>query len=486
MNAAAPTPVARTSPPPVKRPPVGRGDTDFLPAAIEILEAPPSPVRIGFLLAICALTATALAWSYFGHVDIIATARGKIQPTGRVKVIQPAEGGKVARIAVANGQTVKEGDLLLELVDADARADEAAAMAGLHSYRAEAARRAAALATARSPDFRLSAVAWPSDTPAAVREREERVLGGDVAQLAASVASLDAQARQKEAERRRLTETAAAQQNLIDVLKQRVDIRATLASSGAGAVTSLIDAKENLAFHSATLATTRGQLEESAASAEVLKRDRAKLIDTFVAENRQKLADAERQADDFGQKLAKARARLDHLTFRSPIAGTIAATTVTAPGQVVGVAEEVIRIVPSGAALEIEAYLENKDIGFVEAGQEAQVKIESFPFTRYGAIEAVVTRVATDAIPEQDASQIEGDPARATKSSGFAGAQRTQNLVFPATLTPRRTEMDVGDKRVPLSPGMAVTVEIRTGSRRILEYVFSPLVETASKAMKER
>jgi hemolysin D len=270
------------------------------------------------------------------------------------------------------------------------------------------------------------------------------------------------------------------------VLQQRVDMRASLVKSGAGPMATLMDAQETLGYHSTNYATTKGQLGEAAAGREVLRRDRAKTIENFIADNRQKLADAERQAADYEQKVAKARAHLAHLTLRSPIAGTVTAATVTSPGQVVTVGEEVMRIVPADAALEIEAYLENKDIGFVKPGQEAQVKIESFPFTRYGSLSATVTHISTDAIPEQDAQQIEGDPARATKSTGFAGAQRTQNLVFPVTLVPASRDMEVEGVKVPLSPGMAVTVEIRTGSRRILEYVFSPLVETASKALKER
>ena len=145
-----------------------------------------------------------------------------------------------------------------------------------------------------------------------------------------------------------------------------------------------------------------------------------------------------------------------------------------------------MRIVPDGTELEIEAYVENKDIGFVEAGQPAIVKIESFPFTRYGVFEAKVARVAHDAIPEPDAQTVEGNPAKTTKSSYFGGAQRTQNLVFPVTLTLARKTMDIDGAHIPLRPGMAATVEVKTGKRRILEYVFSPLVETVSSAMKER
>jgi hemolysin D len=174
------------------------------------------------------------------------------------------------------------------------------------------------------------------------------------------------------------------------------------------------------------------------------------------------------------------------MTLMAPIAGTVQALTVTTVGQVVAAGQDVMRIVPGDGTLEVEVYLANKDIGFVKAGQEAIAKIESFPFSRYGAIDVRVTRIATDAIPEPDAAQLESNGARALNAGMFAGAQRTQNLVFPVTLELLATAIEADGARVPLSPGMAVSVEIKTGSRRILEYLFSPLTEVASEAMRER
>jgi hemolysin D len=218
----------------------------------------------------------------------------------------------------------------------------------------------------------------------------------------------------------------------------------------------------------------------------VFERDEDKTLQTFVSDNAQKLDDGERQASDYEQRLAKAVARTDHMTLKSPIAGIVQASTITNVGQVVTTGQEVMRIVPEDAALELEVYVLNRDIGFIKPGQEAVVKIESFPFTRYGTLTAHVTRVASDAIPEPDANQIEGDPNKSTANSGFAGAQRTQNLVFPVTLHPDSDHINVDGVDVPLSPGMATTVEVKTGSRRILEYIFSPLVGVTSEALKER
>jgi hemolysin D len=174
------------------------------------------------------------------------------------------------------------------------------------------------------------------------------------------------------------------------------------------------------------------------------------------------------------------------MTLRAPLSGTIQASSVTTVGQVLTSGEEIMRIVPEDAVLEIECYLPNQDIGFVKEGQDAVVKIESFPFTRYGTINARVTRVARDAIPQPEAEQTETNSQKQTKSTQSGVAQRTQNLVFPVTLKPEATLIGIDGTNIPLQAGMATTVEIRTGSRRILEYIFSPLVQVGSEAMKER
>jgi hemolysin D len=305
--------------------------------------------------------------------------------------------------------------------------------------------------------------------------------------LETTLASLSAQKRQKEAERDRLKETIRSQRDLVATLNERVAMRTSLVASSSGTLASLIDATETLLTQQAILSTELGQQGEAEAAIDVATREIAKAKDTFLAENQQKLAEAERQADDLGERLAKAREHTAHMTLRSAISGTVSASSVTTIGQVVVVGEELMRIVPDGSVMEIEAYLQNKDVGFVQPGQDAEIKIESLPFTRYGTIPGTIVRVAGDAIPEPDAQIVEGNPARSNRSNGFTGgAQRTQNLVFPVVVRPDKASLLADGRNVLLSPGMAVTIEVKTGQRRILEYIFSPLVEVGATAMHER
>jgi hemolysin D len=312
------------------------------------------------------------------------------------------------------------------------------------------------------------------------------VLAADLGQLSATLAAFNAQRAQKSAERDMLLQTIATQKKLVSTLQERVDMRTRLVESQSGAKAALIDATETLQYQQIQLASHQQQLASLSAGLDVIARDAEKAVEIFLSDDAQKLSDAERRAEEARQRVAKAQAVVDHLTLRSPIAGRVQSSVIANVGQVVTGGQEIMRVVPQDSTLEIEAYVLNRDIGFVSVGQEAVVKIESFPFTRYGSIKAHVTRIARDAIPSPDASAIEGDPARSPAVTGYAGGERMQNLVFAVELTPDVSTVSVDGVDRALTSGMAVTVELKTGSRRLIEYLFSPLVEVASRAARER
>ena len=470
-----------------------RRDQEFLPPALEILEIPPSPVGIYLLSLICALVAIALFWAYFGRIDIIASASGKIHPTSQVKVVQSLQTGKVRSLLASNGMKVARGDTLLTLDDSELKAQVMAVQAALASYRAEIDRRRVEVETARLIDptnvgsAEAAAIDWHATVPETIRLRERVVLNGDISQLRAALLSLEAQIRQKLAGEKSLSETIARQTELIATLEERSNIRETLMQTQAGSRSDWLDTIEKVKTELVTLASERGQLSDAQASLEVLQRESSKVRDTFVADNLQKIADAARQVDDLEQKLAQANAALAYTVLSSPVDGVVQDLSVTTIGQVVTSGLQLMRIVPAEPALRIEAYLPNSDIGFVRVGQTVSVKLEAFPFTRYGTVPGVVTHIAKDAITEPDAQAIEADPARTTGSGSITGqADHTQHLVFPITVELERNTIDADGQTINLSPGMVVTAEIKTGRRRILEYIFSPVVEVAATALHER
>lgn len=471
-------------------------DNSFLPAALEILETPPSPIRIAFMWFICALAAGTLIWTWFGTFDIVATAQGKIQPTGRVRLIQSLETGRTVSVAVHNGMAVAGGAVLVELDDTEILAEERAALSSLEAFRAEAQRRQSFLNTVSGwLDTDLWADRNPVETslirvdPAASSDidlREQKVLSADLNELASALTNYGAQRRQRQAEIDSLTQTISAQSELVQTLHERVNMRSALIQSSAGSRALVIDALQQQQEATATLTSQKGQLGTAKAAFEVATTEGLKLVHTSIADNATKLSEAGRHVDELKQQYIKAHKRRQSMKIVSPIAGTVQLSSITTVGQVVTAGAELMRIVPADDQIEIEAYLPNRDAGFVITGQPAVIKVEAYPFTRFGVIEGRVTNLTTDAVPEPDAAQLESTAAKEPHATVPTGnVQRVQNLVFPITVKPDQTNIAVNGRMMPLTPGMAVTVEIKTGKRRILEYLFSPLVEITSQAMRE-
>lgn len=464
---------------------MAREDYEFLPAALEILETPPSPIATSLIKAICAIVIATLAAAYFGRIEIVATAPGKIQPIGRTKVVQPLQTARVRAVNVVNGQHVRTGDVLVQLDNVEEVADQTSMRDALASWVAEVVRREAIITAAREGNFDAPRLpAFPDIVPESIRNRELQVFDSDLKQLATVRRGLLAQQKQKEAEVARLSEMVKTQAALVGTLGERVNMRSLLYAKSSGSKASLIDATQSMQVEQTTLADLQGQLASQIASADVLKTQLAKATDDFVAENTTKLNEASRQVDDLTQRLAKASSRTQGTQIVSPIDGTVADLAVTTVGQVVGAGMEMMRIVPNDGQLEIEALVQNRDIGFINPGQSVVVKIDSFPFTRYGYIEGVVKEVSMDALPAQKASQNAGDPTHMTQSSG--DIQPVANLVYPITIEMKKTVIDVDGKNIPLLPGMTVSAEIETGTRRVIDYLLSPLVETGSRAGTER
>jgi len=463
-------------------------EREFLPAALELLETPPSPVRIAAMMLICAAAATALAWSYFGKLDIHAVAEGRILPSGRSKVVQSLEPGKVVSIGVENGSRIAAGFALLELDPTETRADRQELGRELDSARAEAARRSVAVAVAASGDLEPRPIEFAADTDEHVRQREERLLAAELGQLRSNMASLKAQLEEHAAAEDRLTASIAERERLLALSQERVDMRTKLNDENALSRALVIESLQQHETEKTVQVGEQGQLVETKASLRTLLRKIEEATSQFIADQTEKLSAAERKVDGLTQELIKAKSKNERTTIRSPIAGTVQQLAVTTVGQVVSSGQPLMTIVPAEGPIEIEVMIQNQDIGFVEPGQPAVIKVESFPFTRFGTVDGRVMKVSRDAVDEREANALL-DPTSAVRSQGQASAGNSaqgQNLVFPATISLNRWTINIDGKDIPLSPGMAVTVEIRTGERRVIDYVLSPLREVTSSSGHER
>ncbi|MBR1153694.1 HlyD family type I secretion periplasmic adaptor subunit [Bradyrhizobium sp. JYMT SZCCT0428] len=467
-------------------------DREFLPSALEVLETPPSPVPVALMLTICAFVAAAIAWSFFGRLDVHAVAQGKIEASGRTKVIQPMDPGKVVSLAVENGTHVKAGDELIAFDPAEAEADARRLREAVSSAYAEIVRRQLAIRQARAwpsaPLLPVAAIQWKDDILPASRAREHQVLLADVSQLSETLGNIEQQIAQKNATRDRLNMSIKFQTELIKTLQDRVAVRETSLKLEVGTKINLFDAMESLDKSRSALASDTGQLLEAQAAVAELNSEKDKALATFVADNTTKLADAERKLEDTAQQYAKANTKLTRTKLYAPADGIVQQVAVTTVGQVVTTGQQLMTIVPNDGRFQVEVYVANTDIGFVKVGQDAVIKLDTFPFTRFGSLHGKVTRIATDAIDEQTARRQQANATSQVNAQNSAGVSpgQPQNFVFLVTIALDENAMKIDDAVIPLTPGMTLTAEIKTDSRRIIEYVLSPLARIASQALKER
>jgi hemolysin D len=456
-----------------------RDELAFLPAALEIVESPPSPIGRAIGATIIAIFVLALLWASLGHVDIVATATGKIIPTGHSKVIQPFETGVVRAIRVADGQTVDAGDVLIELDPTINESETNHLQGDLQSAQLDIARLHAALADTDDP---LTGFHAPEGANPALVAMQRQFLMAQVTEHKAKIAALDGQRAQKEAELATISATVDKLDAVIPTIQERVNIRKTLNEYG-----SRLQYFEVLQQLTESQQERLVQLSHSREAQAAL----AAIIDTrsqTVAEYRRtlfgELAEAERKAAGLAADLAKAARRTKLQLLTAPVSGMVQQLAVHTVGGVVTPAQSLMVIVPSDSRLEIEAMVSNRDIGFVHAGDPVEIKVDTFDFTRYGLLHGQVLSISSDSIV-RDVS-VDKTTDKSASADSTTSEPKGQELSYAARISLDRAQMQLEDKMVNLSPGMAVTAEIKTGSRRIIGYLLSPLLKYKEESLRER
>jgi hemolysin D len=466
---------------PVKRERPERDELAFLPAALEIVETPPSPIGRSIGAAIVALFLLALIWATFGHVDIVASASGKVVPSGRVKLIQPFETGVIRAIQVHDGQRVKAGDVLIELDPTMTVAEQEHIRSDLIAAQLDVARLRAALSDNKNPQSQFHPPAGAGDTLIAM---QRQFLARQTEEYRAKLSSLDRQRAQKEAERDTIAATISKLEADEPIIRQRVEIRKNLADRELGSKLTYLEILQLLTENQKDTAIQQSRLDEANAALAAVIETRAQAAAEFHRTLFSDLAEAERKAAGFAGDLVRAEQRTKLQVLTAPVEGVVQQLSVHTVGGVVTPAQQLAVVVPSDAMLEVEAMISNRDIGFVHAGQEAQIKIDTFNFTRYGLLHGRILDVSPDAIVRD--SQTDKTRDRNTDSGGTSSEPKDQQLNYVARVSLDQTNIAVEDTLANLSPGMAVTVEIKTGSRRIISYLLSPLLKYQQESLRER
>lgn len=436
-------------------------ETQFLPAALELQETPASAAPRVAAWLLMSFAFLALLWSVFGRIDVVASAHGRIVPNEGSKIVQPIETATIKAIRVIDGQSVKAGDVLVELDATMAVADVARVAADLTAARLQA-RRAHALLDGMATG-RLPSIGTVADIPAERIAQEQRILDGQYGELQARLARIDAEIAKREAELRSTQQIVRKLEQTAPIARQRAQDFKDLVEKNFISRHGYLEKEQVRIEQEGELATQESRLSELAASLEEGRRQRTALIAETRRSALDSLNEAEQKISAYEQELVKSETRGRLMTLVASVEGTIQQLAVHTVGGVVTPAQTLMVVVPRDNALEVEAFLENKDIGFVEAGQEAEVKVETFPFTKYGTIHATITHVSRDAINDEKLGLIYSTRARLERST-----------------------MQVDGKTVNLSAGMVVTVEIKTDKRRVIEYFLSPLMQYGNESLRER
>lgn len=408
-------------------------EAEFLPAALSIQGQPTSPVGRWVAKVMIILVMVLIIWAVLGEVDIIVNGQGKIISSERTKTLTAVEVASVRGLYVKEGQRVSAGDLLIELDSRGSEADAEKAQSEWQSAFLQAERSRCLILALNSGH--LPHLSSTSEVEQHRWQDAQRQLEAEWGDLQAKRSRLDDQirrygqtlplARKNAEDYAELLETKdVTKQAWADKEQQKIDIEGQLNDSKNQKATLLAEARKN---------------------AEDLLSDALKIM--AIAKHEQK----------------RATVHGELLRLVSPIDGTVQQLTAYTIGAAVPAAQPLMQIVPAQGLVEMEAFIENKDVGFVQEGQVAEVKIDAFDYTKYGTVPARVTHVSRDAIQDEKRGLIYSIKVELTKDS-----------------------LNIDGRDALISSGMSGSVEIKTGTRRIIEYVLSPLTQHVHESLHER
>lgn len=412
-------------------------EAEFLPAALALQERPLSSTARLTGRILMAIVAVALLWSVVGHMDIIVNATGKIIPSGHTKTIASVDVASVRAVHVTEGQAVKAGDVLIELDTSapDAEHDKASGDA-----------MAATLQMARA---QAMINALDQVGPSRHGPRMAPLVGIAADQWQAAQRQVDGQYQDFLAKLTRLDGDIAHFAQALPLLTQRANDFKALSKDHDVSEHAWLE-KEQARID------LEGQLQDA-------QHQRAALVAQTRKEAHDALTEGNRIAASSTQDARRAGEHSKLLQLTASVDGTVQQLTVHTVGGVVPAAQPLMQIVPQERQVEVEAFMENKDMGFVQEGQSAEVKIDAFDYTKYGTIPARVTHVSRDAIQDEK-----------------------KGLIYAVKVALDQSAMNVEGKSLALSAGMSVNVEIKTGTRRVIEYLLSPLVQHQHESLNER
>lgn len=438
-------------------------EVQFLPAALALQEQPVHPAPRYIQWTIMAFAALTLLWACIGEIDVVATASGKIVPSGKSKVIQPSEVAVVKAIHVYDGQQVKVGDLLIELDTSMTGADVERLNSDLLAAQVDSARSSALLDAIQHNRAPASLAQLIPQASAEQQLAAQRWLQGQYLELQSSLEQSAAAIEQRSAEIQTAQNTVASLELSLPITRELAANYKRLLERQFVAKHAYLEKEQIRLDQERELSIQQSRVRELSAAKKAAQSQQ----NSVIAQTRRAMLDlqheSEQRAAALTQELKKAQQRDNLMRLTAPVDGTVQQLAIHTNGGVVTEAQPLMVIVPSDQPVEVEAMLENKDIGFVRPGQTVEIKVETFSFTKYGVVDGLVQSISNDAIEDE-----------------------RLGLVYSARIQLKKKTIQVGEKLIALSPGMAVRAEVKTDKRKVIDYFLSPLQQYTAESLSER
>ena len=397
-----------------------------------------------FLFIIFGIFVIGILWSVLAELDQVVSAQGKVISSGRLQVVEHFEGGRVQKIHVKTGQEVNSGDLLISLVPIQAEGEFNVAKENNAGLAIRLARLNAELNQTNKLDLPDQLL---KDYPDIVRT--------ELALLKEKQSYFQSQQLQK----RNDIASARARFNSADsglsAAKEETRVVKQLVERGLEAKLSLVRAEKSLAEATSAMLV---------AKEEILKAEQA--LSSFIKEYQTNLLnEITKSRSEFSSSRENVRIsadKSDRTTLRSPVSGTVNRILVTTEGQTVKAGEPVAEIVPSGSSVIIEAKVTPADIGFVRLKQRALVKLTTYDYSIFGALDGFVSVIGSDSITEEKGEQF-----------------------YVVKIELASNYVDSG-KNMTILPGMIAQIDVITGKRTIFNYIFSPLTKVMQESFREK
>ncbi|MBR1728014.1 MAG: HlyD family type I secretion periplasmic adaptor subunit [Selenomonadaceae bacterium] len=435
-------------------------ETEFLPAILEVTETPPSPTGRFVMWTVLVLLVVALAWAFLGHINEVAVAEGKVIPFGQAKTIQVKNKGIIKEINVEEGQLVQEGDVLVVLDPTTTSADydnlkKRAAYYKLDIQRLTAELTGQPFSPEKDPDLEAHDLAaelalYQSRTSDYQTQRQSRqdVISQKKARLQSTQATYEKYAeglkiaQDKESRLQQLiAESAISEFQLLEQQKETIEY----AKNAQSAMDEMVSIQAEIA-----------EAEQNLANVDASYR---KDIMTSLVE-------AKKEYYSLTESIKKAEEDSRMATILAPTSGRVYNLSVHTVGGIVTDAQPLMQIVPDDVNRKFEVYADNKDIGFIKVGQEAEVKVRTFNFQKFGMVQAEVEEISADAVENPQDVEKHGK--------------------FKLLLNPVKNEVNIEGQEANLAVGMGVTAEIKIKEKRIIDFFLDPFRKYTHEALRER